>query len=83
MKKNKCPFLEEVVVRYCNAYPIKKMLPTNALYREEPCIGCPQSCAIYQEVAIFNHKEKSKDVSFEFSCDKEQQETIRGFSFLA
>ena len=48
---NKCPFLEEIVVRCCKAYPIKKMIPTNSLEREDPCIGCPEKCSTYQEVA--------------------------------
>lgn len=52
MRNNKkCPFLEEVVVRYCKAYPIKKMIPANVLLREDPCIGCPEKCSTYQEIA--------------------------------
>jgi len=48
---NKCPFLEEIVVRCCKAYPIKKLIPINSLKREDPCIGCPEKCSTYQEVA--------------------------------
>ena len=48
---NKCPFLEEIVVRCCKAYPIKKLIPINSLEREDPCIGCPEKCSTYQEVA--------------------------------
>ncbi len=50
MKNNTCPFLEEIVVRYCKAYPIKKMIPTSSLKSDNPCIGCPEKCSTYQEV---------------------------------
>jgi glycine cleavage system H lipoate-binding protein len=50
--KMKCPFLEEVVVRYCKASPVKKMIPTPSLVSDDPCIGCPEKCATYQEAAL-------------------------------
>ncbi len=87
-KNNKCPFLEEVVVRYCKAFPVKKMIPTNKLLRDDPCIGCPHKCAIYQEVANVEstHSSLTADrspllVSTDFSCDANGKETVRGFSF--
>ena len=47
----KCPFLEEIVVRYCKASPAKKMIPRPSLVQEDPCIGCPEKCSTYQESA--------------------------------
>lgn len=47
----KCPFLEEVVVRYCKASPVKKMIPSPSLASDDPCVGCPEKCATYQESA--------------------------------
>jgi glycine cleavage system H protein len=86
MKNNneKCPFLEEVVVRYCKAYPVKKMIPMDKLQREDPCIGCPHKCAIYREVAHLapdkTESRKSMTVNTEVS-DYNKQEKVRGFSF--
>ncbi|MEO0125039.1 MAG: hypothetical protein ABIK99_02025 [candidate division WOR-3 bacterium] len=47
--KKRCPFLEEVVVRYCKAYPVKKMLPRTSLVKDDPCVGCPERCSIYKQ----------------------------------
>lgn len=46
----KCPFLEEVVVRYCKAYPIRKMIPCSS--EENTCIGDGHfGCSTFQEMA--------------------------------
>lgn len=88
MKKNdKCPFLEEIVVRYCKAYPVRKMIPTNKLLREDPCIGCPSKCSIYNEVAHINNGNnrvlKPSSVGVNFSCNNSNTEFVRGFLFDA
>ncbi|RKX71650.1 hypothetical protein DRP53_00770 [candidate division WOR-3 bacterium] len=44
-----CPFLEEVVVRYCNAYPVKKLIPASDYERTGICHGNFQECPIYKE----------------------------------
>jgi hypothetical protein len=41
-----CPYLKEVVMLYCDAYPLKKMVPLDRLVSAEPCLarhfeGCP------------------------------------------
>jgi len=46
----KCPFIEEVVVRYCKAYPIRKMIPNSG--EESICLGEEHcNCSTYREVA--------------------------------
>ena len=46
----KCPFLEEVVVRYCKAYPIRKMIPDSS--QESICLSDEhRTCSTYREVA--------------------------------
>ncbi len=46
----KCPFLEEVVVRYCRAYPIRKMIPSTA--DESVCLSDEhKTCPTFREVA--------------------------------
>ena len=34
-----CPYLKEVVMLYCDAYPIKKMVPLDRLVSANPCIA--------------------------------------------
>lgn len=86
MKKNdRCPFLEEVVVRYCKALSIKKMIPANRLLRDDPCIGCPNKCLIYQEVSHSlngsNQITKPVSINTDYGCDNLSLEQVRGFSF--
>ncbi len=56
----KCPFLEEVLVRYCKAYPTKKGIPSSSSDKFSLCLNegytkCPE----YQRLAKPG-KEKSK-----------------------
>jgi len=49
----KCPFLEEVVVRYCKAYPVRKLIPSDvsstvSLCTSDEYVHCPE----YREVAM-------------------------------
>jgi hypothetical protein len=34
-----CPYLKEVVMLYCDAFPIKKMVPLDRLVSTNPCIA--------------------------------------------
>jgi len=34
-----CPFLQEVEVAYCQAYPVKKMIPRGQLALSSPCLS--------------------------------------------
>jgi hypothetical protein len=47
----RCPFFEEVVMAFCRAYPVKKMVPSDRV--QANCICTDQgfeSCALFQEV---------------------------------
>jgi len=47
----KCPFLEEIKMAYCKAYPIKKMIPVASI-KENPCVTPTHfHCPIYEEGA--------------------------------
>ncbi len=47
----RCPFYEEIVVAYCRATPMKKMLPAGRLLPTSPCIlEGYTACPFYQEV---------------------------------
>lgn len=43
-----CPHLKEVVMLYCDAFPVKKMLPLDKLVSADPCLTCNyERCPIY------------------------------------
>ena len=47
----RCPFYEEIVVAYCRATPMKKMLPAGRLLPTSPCILEGYAvCPFYREV---------------------------------
>jgi len=46
-----CPFLKEVVMLYCDAYAVKKMVPLDRLVSTEPCLSTRSwcTCPLFQE----------------------------------
>jgi hypothetical protein len=47
----RCPFFEEVLVAFCRAYPIKKMVPSDRIQGSCLCTAETfQDCAMFQEV---------------------------------
>ena len=47
-----CPHLQQVVMLYCDASPVRKMLPLDRLVSAEPCLTCNyENCPIYCERA--------------------------------
>ena len=45
-----CPYLKEVVMLFCDAYCVKKMLPLDRIATANPCLGEFGSCPLFQEV---------------------------------
>lgn len=46
-----CPYLEEVVMVFCRAYPVKKMIPRSQSLTASPCLaGGFKRCPFFQEV---------------------------------
>jgi hypothetical protein len=46
-----CPHLREVVMLFCQAYPIKKMVPLDRLASADPCLGRDfQDCPLFREL---------------------------------
>jgi glycine cleavage system H lipoate-binding protein len=54
----KCPFLEEIMVAYCTACKVKKMLPKDDLALQNPCEVDYRDCPIYQEFLSGQKKER-------------------------
>jgi len=47
-----CPHLKEVVMLFCDAYPVKKMLPLDRLATAHPCLGHDfAKCPLFLELA--------------------------------
>ena len=46
-----CPYLKEVVMLFCQAYPVKKMVPLDRLASGDPCLGKDFSqCPMFKEL---------------------------------
>lgn len=45
-----CPHLKEVVMLFCDAYPVKKMLPLDRIATANPCLGEFHACPIFKDV---------------------------------
>jgi hypothetical protein len=46
-----CPYLKEVVMLYCQAYPVKKLIPLDRIASAEPCLGTEfESCPLFTDV---------------------------------
>ena len=45
-----CPYLKEVVMLFCDAYCIKKMLPLDRIATANPCLGEFGKCPLFEEV---------------------------------
>ncbi len=54
----KCPFLEEIMVAYCTACKVKKMLPKDNLAVQNPCEVDFQNCPIYRDFLAGDKKER-------------------------
>lgn len=49
-RQMRCPFLEEVLVRYCKAYPIKKLIPSCVSDKASLCLSDDYvKCAEYRD----------------------------------
>jgi hypothetical protein len=46
-----CPYLKQVVMLYCDACPMKKMVPLDHLVSASPCLAQSyEQCSLYREV---------------------------------
>ena len=49
--KRRCPYLKEVVMVFCEAYPVKKMVPLDRSKTASQCFGDDyHSCALFAEI---------------------------------
>lgn len=46
-----CPYLKEVVMLYCQAYPVKKLIPLDRIASADPCLGVDfEACPLFKDV---------------------------------
>jgi len=47
-----CPHLKEVVMLFCQAYPVKKMVPLDRLASANPCLsGDFEHCPLFRDLS--------------------------------
>jgi len=52
----RCPFFEEVLVAYCRAFPIKKLVPSDRLHADCVCTHEGyDDCPVFREVLARTH----------------------------
>ena len=44
-----CPYLKEVSMVFCRAYPVKKPVPIDRVTTASTCEGCFECCPLYKE----------------------------------
>jgi hypothetical protein len=46
-----CPYLKEVVMLYCQAYPVRKLVPLDRIASADPCLGHDyEACPLFKDV---------------------------------
>ncbi len=50
-----CPYLKEVTMVFCRAYPVKKLVPMDAMTTASTCEGCFECCPLYREALARAH----------------------------
>jgi glycine cleavage system H lipoate-binding protein len=50
------------------------MIPRSILLREDPCIGCPEKCSVYKEIAHVETREVKEDSLDHSNCNTIQEE---------
>lgn len=47
-----CPYLAEVTMSFCRAFPVKKLVPSGRVVTDSPCDGeCYGECPVFREAA--------------------------------
>jgi glycine cleavage system H lipoate-binding protein len=73
----KCPFLEEMIVAFCNACKVKKMVPKNNFGVHNACEGRFEECAIYREFIAHSEHNKEETMAPEAGSDVRASEDLK------
>ena len=65
----KCPFLEEILVAFCNACKVKKMIPKNNFGVHNACEGHFEECELYKEFIAHTELKKEETMAPEAHSD--------------
>ncbi len=68
----RCPFFEEVVVAFCRAYPVKKMVPSDRIQAD--CICTCETftdCPLFQEIMAKVEGTHAKKAELDAEQEKE------------
>ena len=56
-----CPYLKEVAVIFCRAYPVKKPVPVDQVTTASTCEGGFEDCPLYREALARAQRSASED----------------------
>lgn len=72
-----CPYLKEVVMLYCQAYPVKKLVPLDRIASADPCLGREyEACPMFKDV-VSRIRESTQRATASSSPDSTRREVFR------
>jgi len=72
-----CPYLKEVVMLYCQAYPVKKLVPLDRIASADPCLSREyEACHLFQEV-VTRLRASTQRATASSSPDSTRREVFR------
>ena len=72
-----CPYLKEVVMLYCQAYPVKKLVPLDRIASADPCLGHDfEACPLFKDV-VSRIRASSQRITASPQPDSTRREVFR------
>ena len=72
-----CPYLKEVVMLYCQAYPVKKLVPLDRIASADPCLGHDfEACPLFTDV-VSRIRASSQRITAAQQPDSTRREVFR------
>ena len=72
-----CPYLKEVVMLYCQAYPVKKLVPLDRIASADPCLGREyEACPMFKDV-VTRIRASTQRATASLSPDSTRREVFR------
>ena len=72
-----CPYLKEVVMLYCQAYPIKKLVPLDRIASADPCLSRDfEACPLFTDV-VTRIRASSQRINAAAQPDSTRREVFR------
>lgn len=73
-----CPYLKEVVMLYCQAYPVKKLVPLDRIASADPCLSREyEACPLFKDVVTRIRASTQRATASSSSPDSTRREVFR------